>query len=304
MAADLKKPIALLFVTSVLWGASFVAGKIALGSMAPAAAAFWRFALGTATLVPIWLWKGGMKVLPRRARDFGGLFLLGVVGIFGYNWFFFKGLQQVEAGAAALVVTTNPALTAVVSAVLLRERLSALKTLGFVLAATGALVVLTGGELSALLRLRTGPGSALLGLAVLSWVAYVVLGRVVMARVSPLTTTTAAFVVGLPLLAGASAAEGSLVPALHAPAAAWVALVFMGVFCSALAFLWFYEGVSLLGAARASVFIYLVPGFALITSHWVLGEKLTGAKLAGGALVLLGVVLTSLQLPKRRSRNA
>jgi drug/metabolite transporter (DMT)-like permease len=292
--SDLRKPVFLLFLTSVLWGASFVAGKIALAHMAPASAAFWRFALGTATLVPIWLWKGGPAVLPRRARDYGGLVVLGIFGIFGYNWFFFQGLQHVEPGAAALVVTTNPALTAIVSALLLRETLSPLKTLGFLLAAAGALVVLTGGVLGNLLTLRFGPGSGLLALAVLSWVAYVVLGRVVMATVSPLTATTAAFVVGLPLLAAAAAAEGSLTLSMHAPPGAWAAITFMGVLCSGLAFLWFYEGVSVLGAARASVFIYLVPGFALLTSHWVLGESLTAAKLAGGGLVLLGVALTSL----------
>lgn len=270
-----------------------MAGKLALAHLAPGAAAFWRFAAGTATLVPIWWWREGPSTLPRTARDWGGVGILGFVGIFGYNWFFFRGLQLVEPGAAALVVTTNPALTAVLSALVLGEALSPLKTAGFALAACGALVVLSGGNVANLLALRLGPGAGFLGLAIVSWVAYVVVGRVVMARVSPLTATTGAFVLGLPLLGTAALGEGTLAAWRTVPLVTWGAVVFMGVFCSALAFLWFYEGVQALGAARASVFIYLVPGFALLASHWALGEKVTAAKAAGGGLVLLGVALTN-----------
>jgi drug/metabolite transporter (DMT)-like permease len=67
----------------------------------------------------------------------------------------------------------------------------------------------------------------------------------------------------------------------------------MGIFSSALGFLWFYEGVAALGASRASVFIYLVPGFALLFAWFLLGEAVSGPKLVGGALVVAGVALTS-----------
>lgn len=292
-ASSSRGTLALLTLTAVFWGGAFVAGKIALASLGPLTTAFWRFAIGTAALLPIWVWREGWGAAPRSARSWAGLAILGVVGVFGYNWFFFRGLALVEPGAAALVITTNPALTALVSSVFLRERLSPAKVLGFALAGSGALVVLAGGDVAALAHLRLGPGAGLLGLAVLCWVAYIVLGKIVMGSVSPLTATAGSFVLGLPLLAAEAWREAPLDAAFAAPASTWVAVGFMGVCSSAIAFLWFYEGVKTLGAARASVFIYLVPGFALGISHWLLGEPITLPKMVGGGLVVFGVVLTN-----------
>lgn len=286
-------PVVLLTFAALFWGGAFVAGKIALGHLPPLTTAFWRFALGTATLLAVWAHREGPGTLPRTWAAWWGLASLGLSGVFAYNWFFFKGLALTEAGAAALVITTNPALTALLSALLLGERLSPGKLAGFILAAAGALVVLSGGHLSRLLSLHLGPGAGLLGAAVCCWVAYVLLGRVVLRGVSPLTATTAAFALGLPFLGVAAGREAPLASVFAAPAEAWAALLFMGLFSSAIAFLWFYEGVRALGASRASVFIYLVPGFALLFSHWLLGEPVTGPKVAGGGLVLVGVALTS-----------
>lgn len=293
MSPSSTRPRLLLTVSSLFWGGAFVAGKVALASLGPLTVAFWRFAVGLAVLAPVWARREGLR-LPRSRRDWVGLAALGLTGVVAYNWFFFQGLAVVEPGAAALVITTNPALTALVSAFVLRERLGPVRLTGFGLAAAGALVVLSGGDAGALLRLRLGPGAALLGLAVLCWVAYVVLGKVVMRGVSPLTATTGAFALGLPLLALGAWREAPLASVVAAPPVAWAAVAFMGVFSSALGFLWFYEGVQALGASRASVFIYLVPGFALALSHLLLGEAVTVPKLVGGGLVVAGVCLTNL----------
>jgi len=286
-------PLAKLTLAALFWGVAFVAGKVALRHLPPLTTAFWRFAVGAAVLTGVWACRAGYRQLPRTVRAWAGLTLVGLSGVFAYNWFFFKGLALSEAGAAALVITTNPALTALCSAVLLGERLSASRVAGFLIAAAGALVVLTGGHAGRLVALEFGAGAGYLGAAVLCWVAYVLLGKVVLRGVPPLTATTVAFVLGTPLLGLGAHAEGGLQTALSAPGEAWAAILFMGVFSSALAFLWFYEGVAALGASRASVFIYLIPGFTLLFAHLLLGEAVTAPKLAGGVLVVAGVALTS-----------
>ncbi len=292
-----RSPYLKLTLAALFWGGAFVAGKVALAHLPPVTTAFWRFAVGTGALLALWAWREGPRAWPRSARGWGGLAALGLTGIFAYNALFFRGLALAEAGAAALVITTNPALTALLSAALLGERLSPSRVVGFALAASGALVVLTGGHLARLAQLDLGPGAGHLGGAVLCWVGYVLLGKLVFRWVSPLTATLGAFAVGTPLLAVAAAAEAPLTGAFAAPGVAWAALAFMGIFSSAVAFLWFSEGVVVLGAARASVFIYLVPGFALVLARLVLGEPVTAPKLAGWALVALGVALTSRPSP-------
>ncbi len=278
---------------AAFWGGAFVAGRIALAHLTPLTAAFWRFALGLAVLGPVWARLEGPAALPRRPRAWVGLAAVGFTGIFAYNWLFFRGLATTEAGAAALVITTNPALTALLAAVLLRERLSPGRVGGFALAAAGALVVLSGGAWARFAALDLGPGAVDLGLAVLCWVAYTLLGRLLLRGLSPLTVTTAAFAFGVPLLAAGALTEAPLATVLDAPAEVWAALGFLGACSSALGFLWYFRGVQELGAGRASVFIYLVPGFALLGARVLLGEPVSGAKLFGGLLVIAGVALTA-----------
>jgi drug/metabolite transporter (DMT)-like permease len=294
-----SRAVLYLCLTAVFWGGAFVAGKIALAHLPPLTVAFWRFALGTVAIVVIWLRREGFPSLPRTGRAWAGVAGFGLFGVFGYNWFFFKGLALVEAGAAALVVTTNPALTALACSLLFRERLSAMKLLGFGLAAFGALTVLAGGDWSRLLTLRLGPGAGLLAVAVLCWVAYVVLGKIILTTVSPLAANAAAFVVALPFLAVSARLEAPLSAAFAAPWQTWGAIAFMGVLSSALAFVWFSEGIRVLGASRTSVFIYLVPGFSLLFARAFLGEPISLPKVLGGGLVVAGVVLTNLPVQSK-----
>jgi drug/metabolite transporter (DMT)-like permease len=85
-----------------------------------------------------------------------------------------------------------------------------------------------------------------------------------------------------------------LVPqALAASPTVWANLLFLGVGATGLAFLWYHDGIRALGAPRASIFINLVPVFATLLSTALLGETIGLALVAGGAMVLAGVVLAN-----------
>lgn len=268
-----------------------MAGKIAMTAMGPMSTAFWRYLIATACLLPF-AWRGVRDGMKTREGVFEFL-LLGLTGIFAYHWFFFKGLQYESAGTTALVITTNPALTALLSALIYKERLSPLRLMGFSLAFFGALLVLGNGDLEKILALDFGHGALLLGLAVAVWSVYVLLSKKAVKRVSAVTATAASFAFGLPMLFVAALLEAPLASALAAPPKAWVAVAFMGIFCSSVAFALFLKGVEKIGATRASVFIYLVPAFAIFFAYFILGETITPEKLMGGGVIVAGVWLTT-----------
>ncbi|PLX41860.1 MAG: hypothetical protein C0608_04525 [Deltaproteobacteria bacterium] len=286
-----RYPYVFLTIMSIVWGCNFVAAKTTLAEMAPLPAAFWRYLIAVAALGPFAA-KELLSIL-RERRQWRNLFILGFIGIFLYHWLFFAGLKLSEPGAASIVITSNPALTALLSALLLGEKLSWRRWLGFALAAFGALVVLSNGDVMRILTLDFGDGGFLLIGAVVLWSLYAVLGKRVMETISPLAATTAGFIVALPMFLIVSALEGTLGPSLDVSTDAWLGVVYMGIGASGVAFLLFFKGVALLGAARASIFIYLIPLFAFISSWLMLGESLTAAKLAGAAFVISGVTLTS-----------
>ncbi len=280
-----------LVLTAFLWGGTFVAGRILAREVPPFSAAFLRFALAFAALwaaarcrgrVP---WPGRAQLLPSV--------LLGLTGIFAYNALFFFGLQTVPAGRASVIIALNPVAIAVGSAWLLREPLGRLGAAGVAVSVLGALVVVTHGNPGELFGGRAGIGElAILG-CVASWTAYTLVGKVALRGARPLETVLYACAAGDLLLLGPAAAEGVFGAAAGYSPAAWGSLVYLALGGSALAFVWYYRGVEALGAARAGVFINLVPVSGVLLSAGLLGEPVDGSLVAGGALVLAGIAVTN-----------
>ena len=73
----------------------------------------------------------------------------------------------------------------------------------------------------------------------------------------------------------------------------WSSIVFLGVFGTALAFTWYSQAIARIGTTKAAAFINLVPLFAVLLGALLLDERIGGAVLAGGALVMVGVFLTN-----------
>ena len=107
---------------------------------------------------------------------------------------------------------------------------------------------------------------------------------------SPVSSTTWSAIAGTVMLAVVAAFTGALVPE-GVSWRAWTAIVFIAIFGTAIGLVLFYDGVRRIGAARTSVFINLVPVFAVALGVLLLNEPLENSMLAGGALVIGGILL-------------
>ena len=283
---------------AALWGASWSWGRVVAQAMPPLAAASLRFLLASAVLL-LWLYRsgrmGGLRVL--SIRQWAGLGCASAVGVLGYSIFFLLALQTVPAGKAAMVVAFNPVLTLLFAVLLFREAVNWVMCTGVVLAVAGALYALSGGALAGLHAGPSGAGELLLLGCAACWVGYTLIGRMVLATVDALTTTTATAVMGAVLLLGASmalegpAAWGNLP---DAPAAAWYSIFALALGATALAYAWYLNGVKVLGAGSAAAYMSLVPLFGMVFSSLWLAEPFTASLLTGGALAILGMLLMHL----------
>lgn len=279
-----------LTLMAVFWSGVFPAVNIVLKSMGLFASVFLRFWLASLILLFLLRWRVGR--LPRMSpREFVMVLVLGVLGISVYNCLFSYGLSLVEASRAALIVPTNPAFTALFAAILLKEHLGGVRAAGVALSVLGALWVLARGSFATLASLEFGAGELVLVACIFMWSAYTLLGRVALSSLSPLALTAYVMALGSAPIAIPAWLE-------HAPLAqvtwqGWAALGYLTVFGTVLPFLWFYEGVKALGAARAAQFINLVPPLAVLEAMFLLDEKLTPGLLAGMALVVAGLYLTN-----------
>jgi drug/metabolite transporter (DMT)-like permease len=279
-----------LVLMAVLWAGAFPATRILLEGMGVLTATFIRFWWAALVLVLLVVARDG--ALPRlAARDWVRVVALALVGVVGYNLCFNLGMARVEASRAALIVPTNPAVTAVLAWLVLREPMGPARALGIALCVAGALWVLCRGDPSALLALDFSAGEWLLVACVFLWSVYTLMGRVALARVPPLVLTAYALLVGGALLAVPAAFEPQSLRAV--PWQSWAALAYLVPFATVLPFIWFWQGVHAIGAARASQFINLCPPVAVAESIVLLGEPFTPALLVGTVLVVAGLYLTN-----------
>ena len=282
-----------LVAAMLSWGGTWVAGRVVAQAVTtPIAAAAARFTLAALVLGAVMLAKGEPMGADSWQRAWRSIVGLALTGVFFYNLCFFYGLKHVGAGRGALVVALNPVAVAVLAWWLGGERAKPLAVLGAVLAFVGCLTVIGNGDPLAPLAGRIGPGEVLLLGCVVCWTAYTFVGKRATRLVSALAATFWSCVLGAVLLWAAALATGGIDWAQWSPSV-WAAVAFLGVFGTAIGFTWYTDAVRVLGAARAAMFINLVPLAAVLMAALAMGEAFPPSVALGGAAVLAGVWLTT-----------
>ena len=280
-----------LLFTALFWGGTWIAGRVAVQEASPLAVASWRFLLASLVLGCLLFVREGR---PRwSGRQVLMLASLGLTGIFFYNLFFLYALKQVEAGRGALVVAFIPAVIALIDGLRLRQAMAPQKLFGITLALFGCLLVVTRGHPLNVMAGDFSGGEGLLLGTVLTWVVYTVLSRQFSRQFSPLAMTFGACFSGWLMLTVTALLEGSLFTLDGLGWRGESAIVFLGVFGTAISFTWYSEAIGRIGSTRAAAFINLVPVFAVLLGALMLGERLGAAVLGGGVLVMAGVWLTN-----------
>ena len=220
--------------------------------------------------------------------------LLGLTGVFAYNVLFFNGLKLIPAGRASIIIANNPIVISVFSALFFGETLSSIKLVGIFISVSGAVTAISGGDPLALFAGGIGLGDLFILGCVLCWSAYSLLGKRVVHDLSPLLATSHAAAVGVIALFIPAWLEG--MPALVGGYALvdWGNLAYLGVFGTVIGFVWYYDGIRMIGPSRASLFINFVPISAILLAHMILSEPLTSSLLVGAIMVIGGVTLNQL----------
>lgn len=282
-----------LISTMFMWGGTWIAGRIVAQELtAPLAAPAIRFLLAGLALAGFALATEGRIPRPQTGREWGVVTGLAMTGIFIYALCFFYGLKHITAGQGALIVALTPVMVALGAWFLGQERMTPVKLAGIAIACLGCLTVIGHGNPLALLHGSVGVGEWLILGCALAWTAYTFIGRQATKSLSPLAATLHASLIGALLLGITAWLQGGTDLAAWSWRV-WASVVFLAIGGTALAFTWFADGVRRIGAAKASVFVNLVPVFAVLQAGVLLDERLGLAVLGGGLLVIAGVWLTT-----------
>ena len=276
----------------IVWGASFIATKVALRDILPVTVVWMRFAMGVLIL--------GLMVVVRRQfallnrNEWLYFAVLGFLGITFHQWLQSNALQTSEAGTTAWIVSTTPVFMALLGWIILREGLGWLKSAGILLAFVGVLLVVYDGRLSSIsLRSFGKPGDILILISAVNWAVFSVLSR---RGLKTHPATLMMFYVmsfGWVFTSVLFFATQGISDIHRLTANGWMAVAFLGVFCSGLAYIAWYDALKALSTAQTGVFLYIEPLVAVVVAFFILGEPITVASLIGGGIILLGVWLVN-----------
>ena len=272
----------------VAWGASFIATKIALRDIQPITVIWTRFAIGVIILGIVVLIRKQFK-LPQSAEIpyFG---VLGFLGIAFHQWLQSTGLMTSKASTTAWIVATTPLFIAMLSWVFLKEKLKWASVIGIGMATIGVMLVISEGEISSLSIGKFGnQGDILIFISAINWAVFSVISRRGLKNHSAslmmfYVMSAGWFIISIPFFIGPGVND---LQALSLQSL--LGVLFLGIFCSGIAYVFWYDALKSIPASQVGVFLYLEPFIAVIVAAFLLRESIILASLIGGILILIGV---------------
>ena len=285
-------PIIEALFAVIVWGASFIATKVALRDVSPITVVWLRFAMGVVIL--------GIAVTARKqfalpkGNEWLYFALLGFLGIAFHQWMQSTALTTSRASTTAWIVATTPVFMALLGWLVLKEKLGWLQMTGIVLATFGVLLVVSDGDLTAISFKQFGaPGDILVLISSFNWAVFSALSRHGLAshpatRMMFYVMTLGWLFTNILFFTGPGPGE---IPQLTFNG--WLGVGFLGIFCSGLAYIAWYDALQALPAAQLGAFLYLEPPVAVVVAAVILAESVIWAALLGGAIILFGIWLVN-----------
>ena len=270
----------------VFWGISYIAIKVVLTELEPVEMISVRFLLAAPTLYLIIRLKG-LQIWP--VAEFGKLVFAAFM-IFLHFWVMAVGMKETTASNTAWILTTAPIFIAILSWIYLKEKFSGWQWLGLFVACSGVWFLIYNGDFSNFQWINSRGDVIVLGSCV-TWAIYTVGTRDITKKVNPLVATfwmiAIAGLVFVPYTFFTSGIERFL----NLQDNTYISLLFLGIFCLAIAFWLWSEGLARQTAAEVGIYLYVEPLITVIGAWALIGEAITIWLVVGAVLISLGVYI-------------
>jgi len=280
----------LLILTTLFWAGNFVLGRAMHLVLPPIIMAELRWALALIILLPF--------LIPRLIKhktviltNWKILTILSIFSVTCFNTFIYIGLTSTNASNATILQSAIPIFILILSALWLKERVSIQQWLGVTISLIGVLMLITQGKLSNLLSLSFNLGDIYILVGVLSWAIYSILLRWRPAELDGFTFFGVTVLLGAIILLPFSVVEFYFANAIVWESKMTYTVVYMAIFPSILAYIFWNKGVADLGAVKAGLFIHLMPLFGLLLSSLFLNERIYTFHIVGILLIFSGIYL-------------
>lgn len=281
----------LLSLATIFWGIQPLCIKILIASWTPASLTCLRYLLISLILFLIMYLRHEKKFIPPK-NCIIPLLLMGLTGIAINNVSQFTGLKYSTITNCTLIAATGPAVTAMLSAVFIRERLKLLQWIGIIISFIGVIFLITKGLWEILANFQFNPGDILFFTCQIVWAAYSIIGLRVMKHLSAIAVTAWSGLLGSIEVALFALCTGQL-GYVNLDIAGWSSFVFV-VLCGGVGSMLFWNiGVKNAGPSMAAIFSNLTPIFGMLCGAIFLSEEIGIMQISGALAIFVGVYITT-----------
>ncbi len=277
----------LMILTVILWGLSYISTKVVITQIPPISIAFFRLIIAVATLIPLAMYSGALRMI--AMRDLGAVALAGLFGLVLYFIFENTSLQYTTASNASMIIAALPIFTLISEALFFQLKVTRNMVICLLASIIGIyLVVSVNGQID--LSSARFLGNLLMICSLVCWIVYTSINKKLNKRYPSIAIITYQSLASILLFIPFVIPEAARWPSFSNISFSSVAnLFFLGVFCSAFAYFFYIYAAKRLGSTVSAAFLNLIPVVTVISGSVVLQEELLWIQICGMGIIMASI---------------
>jgi drug/metabolite transporter (DMT)-like permease len=289
----LKSPKALLYLKILLavifWGTSFVATKTVLYEIKPLTVIILRLIFAIILLTTIAFYT--RRSFSINLKNHGWIFILALIAVFHLG-IQVTGLQYTTASNTGWIIGTAPVFMAILGFMIYKEKITLLQFGGILIAVLGLLLLIGKGDILNIGLIKNKGDLLVLGSA-FTWGVYSMVNKKISLSYSPLMTILYLFIMMAIIIIPLNLNTETIQSVINLSSIGWIAVIFLGLFCSGVAYVIWAQALRDMESAKVGAFLYLEPLVTVIAAWFFLNEVITLMMIISGILITVGVIFVN-----------
>lgn len=273
----------------IFWGISFIATKFALAETKPLVIILMRQLLGIALLSSIAIYQ--KKSFAINFKDHKWIVVLSAIASF-HLFIQVTGLQYTSASNTGWIIGITPVFMVLLAYLFFKERITIIQITGITIAFLGLLLLVSKGDLTSI-DLISNKGDFLVLLSSFTWAVYSLVGKKITINYPPLMTILYLFVMMSLYLIPFTINGSNISSVLSLSTTAWISILFLGLFCSGIAYVLWAQSLSEMPATKVGAFLYIEPFVTVFAAWFLLNEEISLLTFVSGLIIIAGVIIVN-----------
>lgn len=288
------------FFATVIWSGNFIVARLLAESIPPCQLNFWRSFVALFTLLPF--------ALPHLKKDFriftGNILYFSIMALLGgtlMNIFIYTAGHSTSSLNMSLIMPATPVVILIFARLIYKTPITFSRVVGMITAFAGILFLVCKGDFQKFLQLDFTGGDLWTLCGMFTFAFFSLFQKQRPAEISSIGFNVIIFALGSLFSLPFMLSEIFFLHLARFSMEIAIGVLYTGLGCSAMAFWLWTSGIDRIGPVASGIVYYSLPVYTAIMAHFILGETVTSAQLIGGGMIIAGILLTSIQLPQKRT---